>query len=429
VEQRAVIHVSSAHYFRADHEFRKTVRVFELLDRGIFENMNNRGPDRGVLQQPPRRHRPTSPGRPGRRDIQPGKELWPNPPGGPGYQESWPDRILMGAPTVPGERVETPASVAPQRPPRRVPLDSLEIPQPEEVPTKFSWRRLLSRLTGIDLGPSKDQVHELELRDRVRVPVGSAFPIAVLNLKGGVGKTAVVEALGSTFAHARYDRVIAVDVDAGDLADRHGSRNPLSMADLLAARVTRYPDVRAHTSRNRSGLEVLGLPDYAHSDWRIERDDVVRAFSILRNHYGVLLMDCSKALKSAAVEAVLLESRALVVVTNASMDAIKKTRTTLEWLAQNGYRKRIESTVLVINHTERGKPSASVTSGLAQLSEQFSPERVVELPFDRHVHEGREIALKRLSKQSRRRYLEVAAALAEMFPTRNVGNSAVPLRN
>jgi MinD-like ATPase involved in chromosome partitioning or flagellar assembly len=400
--------------------------------------MNNRGPDRGVLQQPPPRaarqgppprRRPTSPGRPGRRDIQPGKEPWPNRPDGPGYQESWPDRVLTGEPTVPGECAETPAPVAPQRPPRRVPLDSLEIPQPEEVPTKFSWRRLLSRLTGIELGPGKAQVHELELRDRVRMPVGSAFPIAVLNLKGGVGKTAVVEALGSTFADARYDRVIAVDVDAGDLADRHGSRNPLSMADLLADRVMRYPDVRAHTSRNRAGLEVLGLPDYAHSDWRIERDDVVRAFSILRNHYGVLLMDCSKALKSAAVEAVLLESRALVVVTNASMDAIKKTRTTLEWLAQNGYRKRIESTVLAINHTERGKPSASVTTGLAQLSEQFSPERVVELPFDRHVHEGREIALKRLSKQSRRRYLEMAAALAEMFPTRDAGNSAVPLHN
>jgi MinD-like ATPase involved in chromosome partitioning or flagellar assembly len=193
---------------------------------------------------------------------------------------------------------------------------------------------------------------------------------------------------------------------------------------LLADRVTRYPDVRAHTSRNRSGLEVLGLPDYAHSDWLIERDDVVKAFSILRNHYGVVLMDCSKALKSTLMEAVLLESRALVVVTNPSMDAIKKTRTILEWLANNGYHRRIESTVLAINHIERARPSALVTRALEQLSEQFTAKRVVVLPFDRHVHEGKEIALKRLSKQSRRRYLEMAAALAEMFPRRDVGNSA-----
>ena len=100
--------------------------------------------------------------------------------------------------------------------------------------------------------------------------MGGAFPIAVLNLKGGVGKTAVVEALGSTFADARDDRIIAVDLDAGDLADRHGRRNPLSMADLIADdTVTRYIDVRAHTYMNSFGLEVLGLPDYAHTDWRV----------------------------------------------------------------------------------------------------------------------------------------------------------------
>ncbi len=119
----------------------------------------------------------------------------------------------------------------------------------------------------------------------MRTAVGGAFPIAVLNLKGGVGKTAVVEALGSTFAAVRDDRVIAVDIDAGDLGERHGRRNPLSMAELVTDNaVTQYTDVRAHTYRNSFGLEVLGLPDYARADWRLERRDVVKAFSILRNH-------------------------------------------------------------------------------------------------------------------------------------------------
>jgi MinD-like ATPase involved in chromosome partitioning or flagellar assembly len=364
-----------------------------------------------------------------RRGPQPDIAPRPNRPDGPGYRDPlWPSRVSTGEAHRaggPAERVKTPAPVARQWPPRRIPLDSLEEQHNEDVPITFTWRRLMSRLTGIDLGLSRDQADELELRDRIRISVGSAFPIAVLNLKGGVGKTAVVEALGSTFADARNDRVIAVDVDTGDLRDRHGNRNPLSMVDLLADRVTRYPDVRAHTCRNRSGLEVLGLPDYANSDWLIEHDHVVKTFSILRNHYGVVLMDCSKALKSAVMKSVLMESRALVVVTNASVDAIKKTRTTLEWLTNNGYHKRVESTVLAINHTERDKPSALVVRGLEQLSEQIAPKRVVVLPFDQHVHEGKEIALDRLSKRSRRRYLEMAATLADMFPRRDVGNSAV----
>ena len=168
---------------------------------------------------------------------------------------------------------------------------------------------------------------------------------------------------------------------------------------------------------------MLALPNYADSDWHIGRDDVLRAFSILRNHYSVVLMDCGKSLKSAVTEAVLSESRALVVVTNASVDAIEKTRTTLEWLSRNGYRRQIQSTVLAINHTERGRPSGTVNDRLQQLSERFAP-RVVILPFDRHVREGNEIALERLGKHSRRGYLEMAAALADMFPRRNIGTSA-----
>jgi MinD-like ATPase involved in chromosome partitioning or flagellar assembly len=46
---------------------------------------------------------------------------------------------------------------------------------------------------------------------------------------------------------------------------------------------------------------------------------------------------------------------------------------------------------------------------------------VVTLPFDRHIHEGDEISLERISKQSRRGYLEIAAALADMFPRRASG--------
>jgi hypothetical protein len=42
------------------------------------------------------------------------------------------------------------------------------------------------------------------------------------------------------------------------------------------------------------------------------------------------------------------------------------------------------------------------------------------LPFDRHVHDGTEIGLDRLSKESRLSYLEMAAVLADMFPGNRV---------
>src|SRR5437660_7077446 len=166
--------------------------------------MNNRGTDRGVIQQPlppavrqgpPPHHRPHRSGQQMPRGPQPDVATRPNRPDGPGYRDPlWRSRVSTGEATVPADRITTPAPVARQWPPRRIPLDSLEEQHSEDVPVKLTWRRLLARLTGVDLGLSQDQVYELELRDRIRVSVGSAFPIAVLNLKGGVGKTIVVEA-------------------------------------------------------------------------------------------------------------------------------------------------------------------------------------------------------------------------------------------
>jgi MinD-like ATPase involved in chromosome partitioning or flagellar assembly len=292
-------------------------------------------------------------------------------------------------------------------------LDGLDLRDSEDS-ARFDWRELIRRLTGINLG-GKDPAYERELRQRIRASLGAAFPIAVLNLKGGVGKTVVVEALGSTFAAVRDDRVIAVDIDAGDLAERHGRRNPLSMADLLRVGAARnYSDVRAHTYMNSFGLEVLGVPDYARTDWRLERDDVVKASSILRKHYSVVLVDCVKAVNSAVMDAVLAEVRALVVVTSTSIDAIRKTRTTLDLLCNNGYQTLMQSTVLAINHVQPAKVGVVAAKELDQLSARVAA--TVVLPFDRHVHDGKEIGLDRLSRESRRSYLEMAATIADMFP-------------
>ncbi|WP_082956328.1 MULTISPECIES: MinD/ParA family protein [unclassified Mycobacterium] len=363
--------------------------------------MSNRGSNRGFIRQP---------AAPAGRPVPPDR---PRPAG-------WRVEDDPASPTVPQP---PPTKPAPARrvPPRRRPeltvggtaLDSLD-EQPIEDSAPFSWRELIRRLTGINLGPGKESTYEQQLRDRIRTPVAAAFPVAVLNLKGGVGKTVVVEALGSTFAAVRDDRVIAVDIDAGDLAERHGRRNPLSLADLLLnGGAAQYSEVRAHTYKNSFGLEVLGLPDYTHTDWRLDPHDVVTAFSILRKHYSVVLVDCVKAVNSAVMDTVLPESRALVVVTSTSIDAIRKTRTTLDLLRNNGYQRLMKSTVLAINHVEAGKVGVVAAKELEQLSARVAA--TVVLPFDRHVHDGKEIGLDRLSKESRRSYLEMAATIADMF--------------
>jgi MinD-like ATPase involved in chromosome partitioning or flagellar assembly len=381
--------------------------------------MSNRGSLRGVVQPPAA---PATPSRSPDRHAPPRRwrdEANPTPATVP---ESYRRAAAARQPAGPAPASETARAPVPRvsSPFRREPtlggtaLDGLDQPELEDSAAS-SWRDRLRRLTGIDLGPGRDAAYEHDLRGRIRTPVGAAFPIAVLNLKGGVGKTVVVEALGSTFAAVRDDRVIAVDLDAGDLAERHGRRNPLSIADLLSDdSVARYSQVRAHTYMNSFGLEVLGLPDYARTDWRLERRDVVKAFSILRKHYSVVLVDCVKAVNSAVMDAVLPEARALVVVTSTSIDAIRKTRTTLDLLRNNGYQRLMNSTVLVINHVQPGKVGVVAAKELDELSARVAAS--VVLPFDRHVYDGKEIGLDRMSRESRRAYLEMAGAIADTFP-------------
>ena len=76
---------------------------------------------------------------------------------------------------------------------------------------------------------------------------------------------------------------------------------------------------------------------------------------------------------------------------------------------------------------DKPRPADQADTVAAKELEQLSAHVAVtvDLPFDRHLHEGKEIGLDKLSKDSRRCYLELAAALADLFPQQ--GNGARPL--
>ncbi len=290
----------------------------------------------------------------------------------------------------------------------------------KKVPPKAGWRRGLHSVTRINLGPGKDETYAIALTENVQRPIRTTFTIAVIGIKGGVGKTVVSEGLGSTLGVLRGDRVIAMDADpdGGNLIMRHGMENQLSILDLVDdTSVARYHDVRAHTSQtSATRLEVLAGPDYARSDRSTDTGDFQKALAILQEHYAAVVVDCGVSLKGDLVSTVLAEAGALVMVTNASIDAMQETRDALEWLRAAGYQRLLDTAVLVINRNEAGRPNVDVAAASEQFSRSIKPTRIFELPFDRHLHEGKEITLELMSKKSRRRYLEIAAALSDLYP-------------
>jgi MinD-like ATPase involved in chromosome partitioning or flagellar assembly len=106
---------------------------------------------------------------------------------------------------------------------------------------------------------------------------------------------------------------------------------------------------------------------------------------------------------------------ALIVVSSPWVDGASAAAQTMEWLANNGFTGLLHRTVVVLNDSDghSDKRTRKV------LVEQFGSrgQIVVEVPFDVHLRPGGVIDIDHeLNPSTRRRLIEIAAAIAEHFP-------------
>lgn len=283
---------------------------------------------------------------------------------------------------------------------------------------RSGWRRAVHKASGgmINPGESAADVVYRDLVDRVNQPVRGDYRIAILSLKGGVGKTTTTVGLGSTFSSLRGDRVIAIDAnpDLGTLGHRVPRQTRSTVRNLLEDQhITRYSDVRAHTSQAPSRLEVLASEQDPAVSEAFSEADYRQAIGILQSFYNIILTDCGTGLMHSAMAGVLDMASSLVLVTSPAIDGARSASATLDWLDHHGYGKLVERTVVVVNASRRG----ASTVDLDQLRKLFLDRtRAVQVvPFDDHLAEGAEIDLELVSKPTRRALLELAAMVADDF--------------
>lgn len=298
-------------------------------------------------------------------------------------------------------------------------LDESTLVNPVKPAPRGGWRRAVHSLTGGKVNPGNSSAverHE-QLLERVRQPLRGDYRIAVLSLKGGVGKTTNIVALGSTFASVRGDRVIAVDAnpDFGTLAQRVGAPpHHATIRDLLATEDTsRYPQVRAFTTQAPSRLEVIGSERDPAASEAFSEEDYRRAIDILQHHYNVILTDCGTGLMHSAMNGVLALANSLVLVTSSALDGAQSASATLDWLNLHGYEQLAANSIVVVSESNEGKSPMNT----GRLAEHFRARTraVHTIPFDRHLAEGGTIDLERLARPTREAYLELAALVADDF--------------
>ncbi|MGU3652913.1 MinD/ParA family ATP-binding protein [Mycolicibacterium sp. A43C] len=287
-----------------------------------------------------------------------------------------------------------------------------------KMPSQRGWRHWLYLLTRINMGPSPDELYEMDLQARVRRNARDSYQIGVFGLKGGVGKTAVTVALGSALSRVRGDRILAIDADpdCGNLADRAGRQSAATIADLLSDKeLSRYNDIRAYTSMNGANLEVLSSEEYSAARREFNEDDWKGAVSVVSRYYNLVLADCGAGLFQPASRGVLATVSGMVIVASASIDGARQAAVTMDWLRQNGYQDLLGRSCVVINHVTPGKTNIDVEDLVQQFERHVAPGRVVVLPWDKHIAAGTEIQLDLLGKTFQRRILELAAGLSDDF--------------
>ncbi|MGV0713829.1 AAA family ATPase [Mycolicibacterium sp. XJ662] len=282
------------------------------------------------------------------------------------------------------------------------------------------WRKwlYLASFKLINVGEGRKATRRQVLVTQVQRPLRGCYRIAVLSLKGGVGKTTITATLGATLASIRGDRVVAVDAnpDRGTLSQKVPLETPATVRHLLrdAEGIMSYSDVRAYTSQGPSRLEVLASESDPAVSEAFSSADYTRTLDVLERFYSLVLTDCGTGLMHSAMAAVLAKADALVVISSGSVDGARSASATLDWLDAHGHQDMVRNAIAVINAVRPRSGKVDMRKVIDHFNRRC--RAVVEVPFDPHLEEGAEISLDRLKPQTREALVELAAVVADGFP-------------
>jgi MinD-like ATPase involved in chromosome partitioning or flagellar assembly len=292
--------------------------------------------------------------------------------------------------------------------------------RPRPVRPEGGWRRAVFDVTGgrWNPGPGNAAAARADRLRRIQSPLRGCHRIAVLSVKGGVGKTTVAAMLGLTFAELRGDRVLTIDAnpDLGTLADRLTGDTEVGMQHLLDFLSDRpafsISDIE-HFMSSTERLHVLaGSQEPCHGS-AFTPDEYEEAIEALSSCYNVLIIDTGTGLSHAALAGVLATAHSVVIVGEPTVDAASRASMTLDWLAGSGYAQLAAGAILVMSQ-DRG--SSEIDDGV--IREHFGPRcaAVIDVPADPHLGNGGRIDVSECRPTTTEAFEELAAAVAGSFP-------------
>lgn len=267
------------------------------------------------------------------------------------------------------------------------------------------------------LGGKKEEAERQRKLELIRTPVLSCYRIAVISLKGGVGKTTTTTALGATLASERQDKILAIDAnpDAGTLGRRVRRETGATIRDLVQAipHLNSYMDIRRFTSQAPSGLEIIANDVDPAVSTTFNDEDYRRAIDVLGKQYPIILTDSGTGLLYSAMRGVLDLADQLIIISTPSVDGASSASTTLDWLSAHGYADLVSRSLTVISGVRETGKMIKVDDIVSHF--QTRCRGVIVVPFDEHLAAGAEVDLDMMRPKVREAYFNLASMVAEDF--------------
>jgi MinD-like ATPase involved in chromosome partitioning or flagellar assembly len=257
--------------------------------------------------------------------------------------------------------------------------------------------------------------------------------IAVLSPKGGVGKTTISILLGELMNALRSDELIALDADSdyGSLgrvapaqhaADASEDRDSGIFPALAEGAVT-FAELDRTLWALPGGLRIVPSPRDPAAMARTDRSTYSRVIGTLQRLAGVLVVDCGTGLGQPGVQAAVLASDQLVLLTDATGATASLAVEASRLLERAG-----RPITIVCNRMRRGRQGSDDLLRLDALFPRASG--LIGIPDEPEAERALrgELVLADTPRQLREAVLELAASLALAWPelglTTGVGQSA-----
>ena len=323
-----------------------------------------------------------------------------------------PQQPVPGQP-VPGQGVQVSAPVLRARP------DSFLAKSAAGGPKPTGWRAVAGRL-GFKVQASQAQCQQWEDERTVSQHWPGPRTIAVLNGKGGAGKTPTSILLASNFARLGSGSVVAADgnVTRGTLGWRteQGPHNAtildmVPQTEALMDPSARNGDVAAYTHHQTiDQFDVLrSNPLLLSTEQKLSPEELDGIQQVLTRYYRMIIWDTGNDEGDSLWLRIVSHADQIVVATTTRTDHAEAGRLLLQGLSSRDERSAAlaANAVVVISQADREEPPAtSLVDGFAGIARE-----VVTIPYDRAMRE-QWLRSDKLAPATRAAWLHAAAAVA-----------------